>query len=267
MLHAQKFVLVPQERLEKLERSQETATLPTTQTPGDNASRTDAEMHKVLNSPGDDIEKAKIYAQLLARFLFQKGTMKNKIDVDTLLDLEDKSEPNDNFSVLSNITRDETVIYKKNLNAVISTVPRNFKTKAAGLLNHLLASGVVDWNEKYELVFQNKVITGTNIIDLVNDTLRNRKSVAPPSGRTIFAKALSQVHTPQEFIGNDDVKALADEQNPHLLLTPSPVKTRRQRAAATSTPKRSKRGSESEESFYDSANTSLNWDRIKHKKK
>lgn len=63
------MVLVPQERLDRLERSTlQQPPLPTVQTPGDASSRIDASMFDVLNSNIGDREKATIYSQLLQRF-------------------------------------------------------------------------------------------------------------------------------------------------------------------------------------------------------
>lgn len=261
MQHAQKLVLVPKERLEKLQKNQDN--LPTIQTPGDNITRTDAEMHKLLNdSKTSDIEKAKLYTQLLQKFLFQKGMIKEKVienENDNLLDMEN------NFSILSDISEvEKTVTNGKNSEDIVSSVPKAYRVKANGIMKHLLRSGDVDYNEKLELVFKNQVISGTNITDLVNDAVRKRKTAPVPKGRTFFAKALASVHMPFEFIGNEDVKKLINVENNQPTLTPSPPLTRTRMAAITSTPT-SSRPNNTEDSFVDAEETVQNWSRLKKK--
>ena len=59
----------------------------------------------------------------------------------------------------------------------------------------------VNWNSASKLMIGNTKYDGTNIIDLVNDVMQNRKYSAP-FGWQIFADQLKQMNVPQEMIIN-----------------------------------------------------------------
>ena len=49
--------------------------------------------------------------------------------------------------------------------------------------------------------YKGKRIHGSNIIDFINDAIRQRKGVEPRGWKT-FSKALHESNIPQEVIGN-----------------------------------------------------------------
>ena len=59
----------------------------------------------------------------------------------------------------------------------------------------------VTWNVAGELIINSVKYHGTNIIDLVNDVMRNQKYSAP-FGWQIFADELIKLNVPQEMIVN-----------------------------------------------------------------
>ena len=64
----------------------------------------------------------------------------------------------------------------------------------------------VTWNVAGELIINSVKYHGTNIIDLVNDVMCNRKYSAP-FGWQIFADELIKLNVPQEMIINNDNKS------------------------------------------------------------
>ena len=68
------------------------------------------------------------------------------------------------------------------------------------LLERLKVSNV-SWNSVGELMISTTKYDATNIIDLVNDVMRNRKYSAP-FGWEIFAEQLAKINVPQEMIIN-----------------------------------------------------------------
>ena len=58
------------------------------------------------------------------------------------------------------------------------------------------------WTERGELIFGGEVIKGSNIVDLVNDVLRNRKTFDHPHGWGQFARALRGSNVPRDLVGN-----------------------------------------------------------------
>ena len=84
---------------------------------------------------------------------------------------------------------------------VIQSVPQSMQIKARLLLNRLKASNV-SWSSAGEIVINDMRYPGTNIIDLMNDVMRNRKYSAP-FGCEKFAQHLASIKVPQEMILND----------------------------------------------------------------
>jgi hypothetical protein len=81
------------------------------------------------------------------------------------------------------------------------------------------------------MMFKGRVIPGTNIIDLVNDSLRQRKNFNP-EGWELFSKALGHFNVPEGVIRNENrlglirenkIKGLPEETPPTPQKTQSPI--------------------------------------------
>ena len=63
---------------------------------------------------------------------------------------------------------------------VMKSVPKLYKAGARQLLDKIKEHrDVLSWTEKGELMYENKPITGSHVVDLVNDMLRHRKGFEP----------------------------------------------------------------------------------------
>ena len=89
------------------------------------------------------------------------------------------------------------------------------------------------------MVFEGRTIPGTNVIDLVNDTLRQRKNFNL-AGWQLFAKALGCLNVPEGIIRNEErlnmVKTYRNKpSSPDIPLTSSqlPMATRRVKTRCT----------------------------------
>ena len=58
----------------------------------------------------------------------------------------------------------------------------------------------LSWDEDGKVKMYGQPIPGSNIIDLVNDVLRQRKGIEP-TGWQPFAKRLKAMNVPQDFVG------------------------------------------------------------------
>ena len=83
---------------------------------------------------------------------------------------------------------------------IMESLPKSLKVKGQLLLDRLKANNV-NWNPAGELIVSTTKYDGTNIIDLVNDVIQNRKYSAP-FGWQIFADQLAKMNAPQEMIIN-----------------------------------------------------------------
>ena len=85
-----------------------------------------------------------------------------------------------------------------------NSFPKTFQTPA----NHLLTTlknnpGVISWNaDTNEVTIDGRKLPGSNIIDLIGDVLRNRKSSNPPEHSDAFLRALAKLNVPEELVKN-----------------------------------------------------------------
>ena len=193
MNHAKRMVLVPENTLERLQQRQRILTPPVTQT----LKNLDSEMSDILSSNQlDDEEKAKLYNQVLQRYLtyydqrkgqpiHMKLTTPKPVDSPEQKEAKDTTEqPAPEKSVLSTVEEE-----------VMKSVPKLYKSGARQLLDKIKEHrDVLQWNEKGELSYENKPISGSHVVDLVNDTFRHttapqdsqqpEKSASGPTDRT-----------------------------------------------------------------------------------
>ena len=84
---------------------------------------------------------------------------------------------------------------------ILQSVPKTMQRKAKLLLNMLKDNENLAWNNQGVVTYKGAQIPGSNIIDLINDSLRQRKGVEPKGWET-FSKAMRESNIPQEVIGN-----------------------------------------------------------------
>ena len=85
---------------------------------------------------------------------------------------------------------------------VIKSLPRLYKSGARQLLDKLKQNrDVLHWKEKGELTYENKSISGSHVVDLVNDILRHRKGFEPV-GWSVFARGLARLNVPENLVHN-----------------------------------------------------------------
>ena len=103
---------------------------------------------------------------------------------------------------------------------------------------------VLDWNEKGQLLYEIKAISGSHMVDLVNNMLRHRRGFELV-GWSVFASGLVRMNVPENIVRNPQrqsairkVKTKVREETPESptrwLPTPpttssAPVKIQRRR--------------------------------------
>ena len=109
---------------------------------------------------------------------------------------------------------------------VVDTVPKTMQAKAGSLMEHMKRN--ISWTARGELIHEGVPVAGSNVVDLVNDLLRKRKT--DPTGWQPFARQLRAMNLPMELVGNvarrDYIRQAA------MMMTPTPGR-RRRRAPAT----------------------------------
>jgi hypothetical protein len=192
MEHAKKMVLLPKESVDRLQSLSVHGKLNSVQTPGTTTSRLDAEMNEILNSSDtvNEREKWQQYSRVLQRYLHFK-------DSDSKRKKEENEEEEEEGGVGETAAPIDTHI--------VESVPSKFRSKASQLLRHLRNFSGVTWDADGKTFLDGVIIRKANIIDLVNDAMRERKKVRPPAGYPQFAAALRQACVPREFVGNPRV--------------------------------------------------------------
>ncbi|CAD6234041.1 GSCOCG00012360001-RA-CDS, partial [Cotesia congregata] len=229
MEHAKKMVLIPYEDIDKVKSvpknfeqvltSLSNNYLPTSQTPGDPETRLDVELTKILNETSVDTnthDKVKQYSELLRRYLFFKNqhrennsTIEKIENNEVIPDTNDFSAINGNQEIssiaINNSIAEQNKSYK--VSDIVNGVPKTYQLAAENILRHIesVDSGKrLQWDDKGSVTLDNRKIPGANIVDLINDAVRHRKTVKV-TGRNFFASFLQEINTPREFVGNSSL--------------------------------------------------------------
>lgn len=227
------MVLIPSETLAKLEGMQQ-QTLKTVQTPGTELTRLDHEMHRILNSdPKDEGAKWKMYQQVLQRFLRLTEEMRgHHLEKMETTDVEKPAEDPQDVADMENI--------------VMESVPARYKVKARLLYKTLqnTPNNVFSWNDKGTVSINGKPIENSNVVDLVNEAMRARKTVKAV-GREQFVSLLRSINVPREYIGNNEFWSLLSPERSTAYLE-VPGTSGRQRLEDSPMPKSQHSSSDSE---------------------
>ena len=109
---------------------------------------------------------------------------------------------------------------------VVDTVPKTMQGKARRLMEHLKRD--IAWTARGELIHEGVPVAGSNVVDLVNDLLRKRKT--DPTGWQPFARQLRAMNLPMELVGN---VARRDYIRQATMTTPTTSTPGRRRIPAT----------------------------------
>ena len=175
MEYSHKMVLVPQEVYDTMMNEK-------FQPGSEHISKPEDKLHTILEDKKIHTDyKMKLYNHELQKVIDNKQKFKER----------DDDEEEEMYSA-----HQGNMIEKE----LLESLPRSLKTKGKLLLERLKANNVT-WNAAGELIIDSVKYHGTNIIDLVNDVMRNRKYSAPFGWQT-FADQLIRLNVPQEMIVN-----------------------------------------------------------------
>ena len=214
MEHARKMALVDPRLLDTL-RSPPPP--PATDTLGKKVQALDDEMKTILDRKDlDDGTKVTLYNQVLQRYnVLTDKRIKDPLRVVTVN--ESEVEPGSEGAVRAPISGLEAT--------VLATVPRTMQAKASRLMEHLKRD--IAWTARGELIHEGVPVVGSNVVDLVNDLLRKRKTA--PTGWQPFAQQLRAINLPMTLVGNVSRRAYI---HPAPAVTPSRRSITTPRAAA-----------------------------------
>lgn len=168
MEHSKKFALVPVDRMQQFE--------------DEHLSELDLQIQNILKKKIEDDEKAKLYVQALQKYVI----FPNVNSVKPLT--EEKPE--------QQTSKDNIKIEKK----IIESVPVKYKSIAQNILD-FLKQHKISWSQRKEVLIDNKIIPGSDIIQLINFLLRNRTQ--RPAAFEEFNEHLTINNFPSDFIKNN----------------------------------------------------------------
>ena len=135
----------------------------------------DSEMNSLLKRQDmTQDEKVKLYDQTLQRYLTYDKRMQKPVRVSMV-----HPEPVETEEIEKELP-EEPEPPGEIENDILESVPTTMKSRALQLVKKLKANkDIVGWNDHGQMVFEGRTIPGTNVIDLINDTLRQRKNFNP----------------------------------------------------------------------------------------
>ena len=194
MEHAKKMILVEPRVLQSLQTRD--GGPPVKDATSHSLTEMDKTMQDILESDENVHDKAEAYQQALRRYLNRFDQYKDRpLGKVQLVTQENKPKEQEDTPErqVDSVEQD-----------VLQSVPKSMKSKAERLLQRLKEHPDVEWNSIGELTYQGENVKKSNLTDLVNDVLRQRRRAAAPLGWDTFAKILQRINVPQDLVGNPD---------------------------------------------------------------
>ena len=194
MNHTRCMILVPENTKERLQQRRQILTPPVTQT----LKNLDSEMSDILSSKQlDDEAKATLYNQVLQRYPTYYDQRKGQplhVKLTTPKPAETSKPEESEETSYESTAEAETIPTSTVEQEVMKSIPKLYKVGVRQMLDKTKEHrDVLNWNEKGELMYGNKLITGSHVVDLVNDMLRHRKGFEPVNSFLYFDHSIKYV--------------------------------------------------------------------------
>ena len=132
----------------------------------------DKSMHNVLNNNNmNNHEKDKIYTQKLGNYI----SMRDRQNRQTI---QSKKWPVD----------------------TVDTLPKKYQTRGKALMKYIQSDDDIQWDELGQMSLNGNLIEKSNIVDLLHDSLRARKTSQKPKGWKELCRHFRSKNIPQELI-------------------------------------------------------------------
>ena len=196
MDHTNKMILVPHELFGKDESLTK------------HMSNLDSAMLKVTNDESLPID-AKIvqYNKILRLYRIAKQKMEQPVKIEIHEPFE--TEIIETETNKTNITEAGSSNVFEDL--ILDTVPQKSHKKARLLLKYTRNNPNIKWTDKGEMIVDGNKIVGSNIVDIINDLSRDRKSDAV-IGSEVLLKKLVEQNVPKEVIVNKKRLSLLNDE-------------------------------------------------------
>ena len=151
-------------------------------------SQLDEEMKAILdNNELSEASKALLYSNTLNKYL----DVKRQMEAPRRIPIVDETQQPQLNPQSAPMGTDPITDY----------IPSQFRNRAKNLLSHLRDHSEASWNERNELVIDDKPVVGSNMVDLIDDVVRVKRGHSP-AGATAFRRVLLESNVPLSLIGN-----------------------------------------------------------------
>ena len=143
-------------------------------------------------SGGDDYAKAQIYSQALQRYLRQADQYRERpLGKVTLKEAEsmEADKPEKDVSQIKELLR--------------GTLPPSLIRGGTTLAETLANLPEVNWDDKLQLIVGGKTVENSNIVDLLSDLGRKKKTSKPPKGMDELLTVLKERNIARSLIPNE----------------------------------------------------------------
>ena len=177
-----------------LERGQQTPQPSLPDPLASSLSSLDQTMQAILQNPsvGDDYTKAQHYSQVLQRYLRQADQYRErplgKVIVKEIESVEDAKSDKD-VSQIKQLLR--------------GTLPPSLIRGGTTLAETLADLPEVNWDDKLQLIVDGKTVENSNIVDLLSDLGRKKKTSKPPKGMNELLTVFKERNIARSLIPNE----------------------------------------------------------------
>ena len=177
-----------------LERGQQTPQPSLPDPLASSLSSLDQTMQAILQNPsvGDDYTKAQHYSQALQRYLRQADQYRErplgKVTVKEIESVEDVKSDKD-VSQIKQLLR--------------GTLPPSLIRGGTTLAETLADLPEVNWDDKLQLIVDGKTVENSNIVDLLSDLGRKKKTSKPPKGMNELLTVFKERNIARSLIPNE----------------------------------------------------------------
>ena len=177
-----------------LERGQQTPQPSLPDPLASSLSSLDQTMQAILQNPsvGDDYTKAQHYSQALQRYLRQADQYRErslgKVTVKEIESVEDAKSDKD-VSQIKQLLR--------------GTLPPSLIRGGTTLAETLADLPEVNWDDKLQLIVDGKTVENSNIVDLLSDLGRKKKTSKPPQGMNELLTVFKERNIARSLIPNE----------------------------------------------------------------
>ena len=152
----------------------------------------DQTIQAILQTPsdGDDYTKAQVYSQALQRYLRQADQYREKpLGKVTFTEPAQEDKPRKDISQIKDLLR--------------QILPTNYIRGGTSLADTVTTLPEVSWDDKLQLKIGEKTVQDSNIVDLLSDLARKKKTSKPPKGMDELLGVLKERNVAHSLIPNE----------------------------------------------------------------